>query len=254
MNKIVSLFLLSCFCLLTISCQFSEELTLNEDGSGKMSIKFDGSEIMKMGGEKVSENKEEDVDTLIVFKEFLEEHKDSISKLPLEEQERLKKLENFKMHMVINAEEQVMNMDMYTDFKDVSELGDIFNNFKTASAVGKNGNATSQSGMMDPLAGKTEDEDATKVSYSFKGNKFIRSTEILDREKLKKELDSLESMKMFLASSKYKLNYSFPRKIKKISNKNALFGQDGKSFVLEIDFIKYMEDPKLLDVVVELEK
>ena len=70
--------------MLTISCQFSEELTLNEDGSGKMSIKFDGSEIMKIGGEKVSENKEEDVDTLIVFKEFLEEHKDSISKLPLD--------------------------------------------------------------------------------------------------------------------------------------------------------------------------
>ena len=254
MSKIVSYFIICCIGLLVVSCQFSEELTLKENGSGKMSIKFDGSEIMKMGGEKVAESKEEDVDTLIVFKEFLEEHKDSISKLPMEEQERLKKLENFKMHMVINAEEQVMNMDMFTDFNNVSELGDIFNNFKTASTVGKNGNTPNQSGMMDPLAGKNEDEDATRVTYSFKGNKFIRSTEILDKEKLKKELDSLESMKMFLASSKYKLNYNFPKRIKKISNKNALFGQDGKSFVLEIDFMKYLEDPKVLDVVVELEK
>lgn len=253
-NKIVSRFLLSCLFLLVVSCQFSEELILNGDGSGKISIKFDGSEIMKIGGEKVSETKEEEVDTLIVFKEFLEEHNDSITQLPLEEQVRLKKLENFKMHMIINTEEQLMNMDMYTDFKDVSELGDIFDNFKTASAVSKKNGSPAEVGTTDPLVNTNKENDATKVTYSFDGTIFIRATEILNSEKLTKELDSLERMKMFLASSKYKLDYKFPKRIKSISNKKALFGQDGKSFVLEIDFIKYMEDPKVLDVVVELEK
>lgn len=251
--KRVSLFLQVIFALvILVGCQFSEELHLKEDGSGKISFNFDGSEVMQMAGDKMTEGEEKVIDTLMVFKDFLEEKKDSISKLPIEEQERLKKLENFRMHMFMNAEKKEMTFDLYSEFKNVSDLGNLFNDFKTASALGgkKAGSSVGKPG--DPLS-NTDGSDPTKVSYSFINNKFKRVTEILDKEKLKQGIDSLEQMKMFMASSKYKINYHFPKKIKKISNEKALFSQDGKSFTLEVGFLEYLDDPTVLDIEVDLE-
>ncbi len=240
--------------LLIVGCNFSEDLHINEDGSGKIAINFDGSQLMQMAGDKFSEGKEEVIDSTIVFKDFLEEKKDSISKLSMEEQKRLKRLENFKMHMLMNTEAQEMKFDLYSDFKDVSELGDVFNDFKTASTVGNKGKNTPEGQAGPPIPMGTPEVEGSKVSYSFKGNTFKRVTEIIDEQVLKQSLDSLEQMKMFLASSQYKLNYHFPRKIKKISSDKAMFSQDGKSFTLQVGFMEYMENPKILDVEVELEK
>lgn len=239
------------FCV--IACNFTEDLYVNEDGTGKISINFDGSELMKMGGDKISEGKEEVIDSTIVFKDFLEEKKDSISKLPIEEQEKLKRLENFKMHMVMNTVSKEMSFDLYSEFKNVSELGDVFNDFKTASAVGNSGkgNAAGQNASMPMASSETE---GSRVNYSFKDNIFKRTTEILDEELVKKSLDSIKQMEMFLANSKYTLKYHFPKKIKKISADKALFSQDGKTFTLEVGFMEYMKNPKILDVEVELEK
>jgi len=234
--------------ILFIGCQFSEDLHINEDGSGKISFNFDGSELLKMAGDQLGEGlgegKEDEkaIDTLMVFKDFLEEKKDSIAKLPIEQQERLKKLADFKMHMFMDPKTYEMKFDFYSDFKDVSDLGNVFNDFKTASALGNKKAGSSVGKAGDPLP-NPEGEDPTKVSYTFKKNKFKRVTEILDREKLKMSLDSIAQMKMFLASSKYKINYHFPKKIKNISSEKALFSQDGKSFTLEVGFIEYMENP-----------
>ncbi|WP_299259911.1 hypothetical protein [uncultured Aquimarina sp.] len=236
--------------ILLVGCQFSEDLHINEDGSGKISFNFDGSEIMQIGGDKITEGKEEIIDSTLVFKDFLEEKKDSISKLSAEEQQKLKKLESFKMHMLMNTQSKEMKFDLYSEFKKVEELGDVFNSFKTASTIG---NQKKASPAGSPLT-SSNGEDPTKVIYSYTENKFKRVTEILDEEKLKMSLDSLEQMKMFLASSKYKINYHFPKKIKKISSEKAMFSQDGKSFTLEVGFLEYMEDPTVLDVEVELEK
>lgn len=115
--------------VLLVGCQFSEDLHINEDGTGKISFNFDGSEIMQMGGDKITEGKEEVIDSTLVFKDFLEEKKDSIAQLPKEEQEKLKKLESFKMHMLMNPQSKEMKFDLYSEFKKVEELGDVFNSF-----------------------------------------------------------------------------------------------------------------------------
>ena len=239
--------------LLLVGCQFSENLNLNEDGTGKITINFDGSELMKMGEGQVAEKKEA-IDSLLVFNDFLEENKDSISKLSKEMQERLQRLKDFEMHIVVNSESKKMNMDMYKDFKDISKLGDVFNDFKTAMVIeGKNNKTPGNGSTLDPLETLTSEEGGTKVKYSFKNNKFSRITEIIDEEKVKKNIDSLEKTRMFLASSKYKLKYTFPRKIIKMSSDKATFSLDMKSFILEVGFIEFMENPKILDVEVELE-
>ncbi|WP_271783462.1 hypothetical protein [Aquimarina algiphila] len=238
--------------LLLVGCHFSENLDLNEDGTGKISINFDGSELMKMGGDKVSEGKKEEIDSILVFKDFLEKHKDSISKLPTDQQEKLHRLKDFEMHMVVNSELGKMNMDMYKDFGDVSELGDVLRDLKIAMTM--SGKELGKNNAQTPAGMTISEDDGTRVKYNFKNNKFSRITEIIDAEKVKKNVDSLEQMRMFLASSKYKLKYSFPRKIIKMSSDKATFSLDAKSFTLEVGFIEFMENPKILDVEVELEK
>src|SRR5690606_27382341 len=132
MKKLSFLFL-SISALLT-SCQFSENIYINDDGSGKMFLVFDGSELMKMGSDS-TKTSEKAIDSIIVFKEMLEEKKDSIAQLSKEEQESLKSLENFTMHMKIDPENQQMKFDMFTDFKNVDELQDAMAAMSKANSL-----------------------------------------------------------------------------------------------------------------------
>ena len=93
------------------SCNFTEEIHLNENGSGKLSIQFDGSEMMEMGGEELAKTDEKAVDSIISFKDFLEEKKDSIAQLSPQEQAKLKKLEPFSLRMMMNPEKKEMMFD-----------------------------------------------------------------------------------------------------------------------------------------------
>ena len=160
--------------VLFVACNFTEEIHFNEDGTGKMNIGFDGSEMLQMLPSTDSTKLEEVIDSTLVFKDLLRDKKDSIAQLSPEQQAQLKKLEPFSLHMLVNAEEGIMNFDMFTDFKDVSEINDAFNAFQSASSIG-------------PAAGgkpmpKNSANEATEVSYSFKKNKFKRSAAIVDQD------------------------------------------------------------------------
>ena len=75
--------ILATIILLAASCNFTEEIHLQEDGSGRLSINFDGSEMMDMAGDELTKTNEKPIDSIISFKDFLEEKKDSIAQLPL---------------------------------------------------------------------------------------------------------------------------------------------------------------------------
>ena len=77
-----------------VDCDWSSDVCSSDLGMA-------GDEIMK-------NNKEKPIDSLISFKDMLEEKKDSISQLSPEDQAKLKKLEPFKMHMVMNPETKEM--------------------------------------------------------------------------------------------------------------------------------------------------
>ena len=231
---------------LVSSCNFTEEIHLKEDGSGKLSINFDGSELMEMAGEEMMKSKEKAVDSTFSFKDFLKEKKDSIATLSPEEQAKLKKLEPFSMHMVMNDEEKLMKFDLFSEFKDVSEVNDAFNAFQGASALGPNPGQEKTS----PMGGQ---EATTEVNYTFSKNTFSRKAKIIDEELFQKSVDSLQSAEMFLSGSTYTLKYHFPRKVKSTNVESATFSADGKTMFYEVGFMDLMKDPSVLDVEVELE-
>ncbi|WP_422348961.1 hypothetical protein [Flagellimonas sp.] len=228
------------------SCNFTEEIFLNEDGTGKLSINFDGSELMEMAGEEMKKSNEKPVDSLISFKDLLEEKKDSISQLSPEEQAKLKKLEPFKMHMVMNPDEKVMKFDLFSEFKKIEEVNDAFNAFQGASSFGPG------SGQEQP-GGLGSEEPTTEVSYSFAKNTFTRKAKILDEALFQQSLDSMQGAEMFLSGSTYTLKYHFPRRVKSANVEGATFSADGKTLFYEVGFMDLMKDPSSLDLEVELE-
>ena len=231
--------------VLFVACNFTEEIHFNEDGTGKMNIGFDGSEMLQMLPSTDSTELEEVIDSTLVFKDLLRYKKDSIAQLSSEQQAQLKKLEPFSLHMLVNAEEGIMNFDMFTDFKDVSEINDAFNAFQSASSIG-------------PAAGgkpmpKNSANEATEVSYSFKKNKFKRSAAIVDQDLFKQSIDSLSSAEMFLSGSTYTFKYHFPKRVKSTNVEDATFSMDGKTMIYEVGFMEMLKDPESILIEVELE-
>lgn len=234
------------FALIT-ACNFTEEIFLEENGSGKISINFDGNELMDMMSAMDTTSQEKSIDSLIIFKDLLEEKKDSIAALPLEEQAKLKKLEPFTMHMVMNPEEKVLRFDLFSEFKNVNEVNDAFNAFQNASAWGPQNEDDPSAPPIKPQ------EPSTEIQYSFSGGTFSRNTRIINQELFQQAMDSLQGAEMFLSGSTYTLKYHFPKRVKTTTAKNATFTADGKTLIYQVDFLEVMKNPESLNLEVVLE-
>lgn len=230
---------------LFVSCNFTEEIHVGEDGSGKISIHFDGSQMMDLAGEELGRATEKAVDSTIAFKDFLRENQDSIGRLPGEQRERLKRLEPFSMRMVMQPEEKRMFFDLFRDFDRVSAVNDTFNVFQDATTFGPS--ASPQGTALSP-------DQATEVRYSFVGNRFRRSVRVVDSLLFQKALDSLQGAEMYLSGSTYTLRYHFPRPVKSTSLEGATFSGDGRTLTYELGFLDWIKDPSRLDLEVILEE
>lgn len=226
-------------------CKLSENIYLNEDGSGKMEFVFDGSQLMTMMGDEMQKNGEERIDSVFSFKELMETYKDSIAQLPAAEQEKLKSLQKLTGRMIMDPKEGTFNVFLMTDFKDVNELEDMFSKMSDLQGLSKRAKGGSMPGMATSGA-------ASELAYTFKGKKFTRKTTIIDENLLKSQLDSISDMLSMFEGSTYTLNYHFPKKVKSVSIDGAVISEDGKTVTIERSFSEYLTDPKKLDVEIKL--
>lgn len=246
--KLKLLFLFA-MALTIVSCQFNETMVMNEDGSGTMSVEVNLNEMMAFGGAALMDSAQVKLDTVIHIKQFLEEKRDSISKLSKNEQEKLKKLENFDIRVKMNSETSEMVYDISTQFKSVSEANDIMNGLEQASNLVPNKDAEPK--------GRNNDKDTPEiigVNYSFEKGVFKRDAYIKNEKLYQKQVDSMKQAEAFMGGSNYTLKYTFPKKIKKVSNPDVTFSADKKTMILKKPFIEYFKNPDLLDLEVELEK
>jgi hypothetical protein len=231
-----------------VSCQFTETLVLNEDGSGIMSIEMDMSEMMAFGamGADTTVIK---MDTIINIKDILIEKKDSIATLSAEQQQRYKAMENYSLNLKMDSEAGIMVFDMHTNFKNISEANNLMNGLEKSGDF-----IPGMSGMEVKNEESENSSSVTGVSYTYTNGSFKRDNFIIDKEKHKKQVDSMQSAESFMSSMKYKLKYTFPKKIKKSSIEDATYSLDGKTIEIERAFIDYFKNPDILDLEIELEK
>lgn len=241
-NYIILLITIS---LLT-SCQFTERININDDGSGKYALEMDMSAMissMKQMGDSLKSNDEEmkTVDTLIYFKDILEEKKDSISKLSKEDQASLKAIKDLKIHMLVDEKNDKMITNFIYDFKSINELANMQEKISKAQSI---------------TEGKQNSAPATdtEVKFSFSGNKFTRKVikKKMTAEEKEAYKKSLEQSASFLDGSLYKLEYHFPKAIKSTTYKDAKFSNDRKTLFIVVDMKKITENPNILDFEVIL--
>lgn len=237
----------------TTSCNFTETLAIQPDGTGNYSVTLDGAGIMAMEGKQIAEKIQEQchtqkLDSTITFKQLIAQKNDSIVKLSPEKQAALKKIESLKMHFFISPEEDVFSMEITTPFKKVSDLQDLvesteaYSNLQTAESSKKLG---------FPLHKNLKSNNA-KLQFSYDGKKFIRKA-ILQIPKNPPTEDTLQAGRMLYASSTYILVYSFPKVVKKVSNAETIFSNDRKTITVKYPFLQYMLQPEKLNLIVDFE-
>src|SRR6218665_3915811 len=88
------------FLLLFISCQITETLTINADGSGTIEIEQirDENSYMQMAGEEYSK---ENIfrDTTYIFQDYINKYKENFVKYKAEEQQLFQKYAKVKVHL-----------------------------------------------------------------------------------------------------------------------------------------------------------
>lgn len=252
MNFFSKLALLTLLTLVT-SCNFTENITINEDGTGDFAIEIDASGLMAMAGDKISEKMGQTKNTKILdstfsFKEIYEAKKDSIATLPLEEQEALEKMKDFVMNMKMNTEKKEFLLSINSPFKNVSDLQNMMGGMKKLNDLkGKTAGKKTANPLGDGLNNKA------KIDFTYTGTSFTR-TAIIDKEALKKvKKDSTGMANMMFASSKYTLKYHFPKPVKTVSNPDAMYSADRKTVTIQYPFTDYMDNPKKMNLTIDFE-
>jgi hypothetical protein len=238
--------------LLLASCNFTESIDIQENGSGKYTVEVDASGLLAMGGDKMSEkmglNEDKKVlDSVISFKTIFEQKKDSIAKLSPENQAALKGLEKTVMHMKMDPEKKEFLIAMNTPFNQVAELQNLMKAFTVLQELKKT--QTSETDK-SPFGGGFGDNNS-KLSFTYNGKTFNRKVELLKEKTI--AVDSVRMSKMLFASSTYTLKYHFPKPVKSVSNPEALFSGDRKTITVRYPFSEYMDNPEKLNLNVVFE-
>jgi hypothetical protein len=231
--------------MLLTSCQFTEEITLNKDGSGIYKLNMDMSTMMgamKGMNQNDSIKKEnEKIDTTLFMRDLIEQNKDSISKLSKEQQASLEAIKDLKMHISLDEEKGIMLYDFILDFNNLSELDNISK--KIEKAQNFQGNKSEEKPNVENY----------RVEYLYENNHFSRKVIMIQLNPEEQEMfdKKIEEGKMIMEGSNYKLVYHFPYKIKNVNYKAAQFSEDHKTLMIEVPMDSLIKNPQLLDLKVD---
>lgn len=223
-------------------------MEIQEDGSGKIAISMDMSEMMIMS-QMAQDSTLTKMDTIIRMKDFLEEKKDSIASLPAEEQKRLKDLENFSFRTYMDPDGGKLDIEVFTSFEQVDQIGDLMSAFEKSGDFME---GFAQDDSTQP-AGEGSSDGLIGVNFSFKDGVFVRDAFIKDKEKHRQQMDSIAGAESFLENMEYTLRYTFPRKIKSATVSDAKLSLDGRTIEVDRPFLGYFKNPDILDLEVVLE-
>ncbi|WP_329805734.1 hypothetical protein [Flavobacterium facile] len=172
--KFVIVFLVA---TLFVSCNITEKMTINSDGTGKVSYNFNMSKfvetISKMGSKEkesakaIFSDSDKDIDSTFHFKDFKEMAIKKGDTLTPEQIVMFEKLEKFSVHSVMNKKNGQAYFELFGSFNNVDELNNMESPTSTLQkATGKSG---------DPMSGMGGMFNDTKTTLTFKGNLFSRS-------------------------------------------------------------------------------
>ena len=231
--------------LFLTSCQITETIYFNQDGTGKIETESlrDEHSYMQLAGENYSKE-EKFEDTTYVFKDFITKYSETFSKLPISEKAVFQKYATVNVHIKKSSFEKEFRTTITQNFNKISAVADLYKTQEYADDLEHN-------------YALTAEEHYYSVSYTFDGSLFKRIVKITDEVELKKQQDKISELKTRAANFKinqtYVLKYHFPRKIKSVSNANAKISDDKKSLELQFLISDCLQNPESTNLEVILE-
>ncbi|MCI9843487.1 hypothetical protein [Flavobacterium pectinovorum] len=228
-----------------VSCQITETITINPDGSGDIEVVQlrDENSYMQIAREEYSkENIFED--TTYVFKDYIKKYNENFSKYLPEEQLLFQKYANVKVHLKKSSFEKEYKNTFELHFNKASEIPDLYKTENYVSDIAHNYALSAENHYY-------------RITYDFDGKVFKRNVLIVNTAELEKAKEECKKFENKYGTLKliqcYTLKYNFPGKIKSVSNEKAILSSDKKSLVVEFrlsDFLQYPESTNL-EVILE---
>lgn len=244
------------------SCEFQENIKINDDGSGDYSYAFtiDAGAFSGLSDSLSAEDKKLDEvvltkDSLLHGKDFAKYAEENFSKNELKKHKKqidefAKLVENYDIRTQEYSNNKAI-ISLTTAFSSINSLQDgnkIFMKLLELDRI--------QKGKTRDKA-KTEDFNSFVNSftsnYSSSQNSFLRK--IIKNEAIAKKIESgmkakdeeEENLMNSVGSMiKYKAVYNFPKRISSSSNKSAVYSLDGKTMTVEYGFFEILKNPDLL--------
>ncbi|WP_442267315.1 hypothetical protein ACSIGC_06435 [Tenacibaculum sp. ZS6-P6] len=260
MKRIAYLLLIALTLMFLTSCEVEWETKFNKDGGGKYSMIMDMSAMIEMtaGMQSNKKKKENELkDTVIDFSKILLEKKDSIAKLPADEQKKLKELEDLKITIDADTAINKAIVRIDYDFDDLEDLKSVGKKMRLADLdkfvkMGSKGKAKKE--KEDEVEEKEDEKfpaitDMLNIEYSDK--KFVSK---LSEEASKEIKKNSGDDNPFASLIKFKVRYIFPHKIKSVSNEDVRILSSFKGIEFNVSVADLSENPDYLNVEVEFEK
>ncbi|MDR7372769.1 hypothetical protein [Flavobacterium aquidurense] len=229
--------------LLVTSCQVTETITINPDGSGSIEVfqLRDENSYMQFG--RSFSDSEKFRDTIFVFQDYITKYKETFVRFSKSDQALFQEHANVKMHIKADPIQMENFQIVSYDFKKIEEIPNVYESLTLANSLKEN----------YPIS-----KSSFKIQYTFDGTTFKRSLVIQDQKKFDEDKKMIEDRKKMLAKYKivqsYTIKCHFPRKIESVSNEKAIISPDKKTVTVEFQLLDFSQNPQMSDLEIVLEK
>ncbi len=239
------------------SCTVKEKIVFNEDGTGNYLLNYDMADFLKemkntMGGGSSDDEKPGKVmDTLLVFSDIMETHKDSVAALPEEKRLALEAVKDMYMKMKMDEDNGVFDFGIGLEFESLEDLQGIAEKIEKAKSLNAKNDQVGAMKDNSPL-GKFMQDGKNGVDYNLTDASFTRVTTTGATKPLTFDEADAEFLDYFKGSS-YIIEYTFPKKIKQHSIEDASLSADKKTITYKASWVDFLKNPKGLDIVIDFE-
>ena len=228
------------------SCSITQEIIMAEDGRVSYATIVDASQLASMG----TLPKEEDLplDTVMSFREIVSEKKD-IEEMPEEERQYFNDFADMSVSVHNDPEKKELFIKIFGDFEDIAALNRALRAMYMMEIKNKKSSSSGKMTEIDDLLARYSD-------YKWDGKTFSvisQFDENAEADRKNNEEDEVsKSLNMFMGG-KMRTKYTFPRKIVNVNHPDALFSDDRKTVTIEYPAEEYISQPRITDIVIELE-
>jgi len=248
--KPLKLYLLIAFTFLFTGCfEVHEEIVLNKNGSGTLSMKTDMSKLMEMLSSFMPEEelkKSEFAgakDTTMYMKDMMDNAQDMTP-------EKKALLQDGSIHLKMNMTEKVFNLDMAFPFKKPDDIGKIYETLgETGGGMGQllkgMGNQAGTMGDAAPdIKSSTSfyDIHASKGSLSRTLNK--EKFALVMKDSMMQQMRQMGGMSGGMDEIKMTTTVKLPKKAKKVTGAKAELSSDKKTVMVKANLMDMYAHPE----------